>query len=94
MHYARTTLRAQVDSVRMVSAPGDAPRVEGHLTSRSGESEMPQVVVTFFAADGSEVGTATAPVQADPGRNAGSFSVTAPHTPTAAAGYRYYLRWP
>jgi len=94
MHEARATLRAVADSLHLVAA-GDRPRVEGRLTPRSGDrGTAAEVVVTFFAADGREVGTASAPVQPARGENAARFSVPAPAGPAAAAGYRYTIRYP
>jgi putative serine protease PepD len=94
MHTLRVGLRAEVDSIRLVSAPGEVQAVRGHLTTHSGESDLPEVVVTFFAADGRELGTTSAAVQADDHGNAGSFSVAAPAGATPVVGYRYVLRWP
>ncbi|MFL5537606.1 MAG: hypothetical protein ACJ8J0_01355, partial [Longimicrobiaceae bacterium] len=91
MHDARATLRAVVDSLHLVSGAGERTRVEGRLTPKSGGDGVPEVVVTFFAADGRELGTASAPVQTGRGENAGRFTVPAPE---GSAGYRYTLRFP
>jgi hypothetical protein len=89
MRALRAEMRATVDSLALLIGNG-APRVEGRVTPRDRNAAV-EVVVTFLAADGAELGTASAPVRLAPRERSARFTVLVP-AGLAAAGYRHRLR--